>query len=83
MSLEALPLDLVSIVDRSMLLLQALAVERGVLLSREVANDIPAELIGGALRVQQVRTGMQQTRNTPHRPYTHSIPHIPSRSSLI
>lgn len=54
MTLESLPLDLVSIVDRSILLLHASASERGVLLSREASADFPPQLICDPLRIQQV-----------------------------
>lgn len=54
MSLEFLPLDLVSVVDRSILMLLAPARERGVVMSREACADFPVTLFGDELRLQQV-----------------------------
>ena len=61
MTLESIPLDLASIVERTLLLLHASAADRGVTLTREVCDDFPQALLGDPLRVQQASSVMSGT----------------------
>ena len=55
MTLEAAPLDLRRVVDKSLTLLRTSALERGVTLSADVGGDLAVTLYGDPLRLQQVR----------------------------